>query len=209
MASPQEDRKKLLLELYNQLWNSINVRLNLIWESIGIIVGAFAVYALTEKNIIGLDYATTLIVLLAFWFLLHIVDMTFWYNRNLVMIANIEKQFLNVEDAKLLYPYFLFHRKGNPPVSYLAIQAVLGLGIAAIVLVLHFLQVILPRLCSRPITLTLSATLPYAMLVVAIVVLAFWKQKRDSDYANLVHRSPGKDLSNEASQEELGEFIQD
>ena len=134
MNNKEEFRKKLLIELYNQLWNSINARLAFIWQSIGILISASAVFILTERNIISLDIASTIIILITMWFLAHVIDASFWYDRNLAIIANIERQFLNEEDARLLFPYFLSHPKSTG----MGIQAILGIGIGLIILMYHF-----------------------------------------------------------------------
>src|SRR3546814_2866580 len=43
---------------------------------------------------ISLDVAASLIILLCAWLYAHMLDAAYWYNRNLVIIANIERQFL-------------------------------------------------------------------------------------------------------------------
>jgi hypothetical protein len=46
------DRKKLLLKMYDQMFNDINSHGIVVWQSIGVVVGAFAIFALVEKNIV-------------------------------------------------------------------------------------------------------------------------------------------------------------
>lgn len=196
MKEKDELRNRLLIELYNQLWNSINTRLNLIWQSIGVLVSAFAIFALTGNNIISLNYAAALIILISAWFLAHIIDMSFWYNRNLAMIANIERLFLSVKDVKLLYPYFIQHRPKNKMMTYYVIQTWLGIGIAAIVIMLHFFKKIIPVFqCVN--NFEVENILPYIVFVVCIILLLRFKRKRDEDYDQFLKTSPGKDMTKE------------
>lgn len=203
MTETEDFRKKLLIELYNQLWNSINTRLSLIWESISILVGAFAIFALAEKNIISLDAASSIVVLIVAWFLAHVIDMSFWFNRNLAMIANIERQFLTIDDARLLYPYFVSHRTNNRMVYYQRIQASLGIGVALIVLALHLSHNVLPILKGSA-AVTVDTFLPYLILILAIIYLWRLKSSRNKQYADFLKSSPGKDMGPDAAQ--AGQF---
>jgi hypothetical protein len=206
MADAQDYRKTLLIELYKQLWNSTNTRLNLTWESIGILVGAFAIFALTEKRVITLDYATALIVLIAAWFIAHVIDMSYWFNRNLAMIVNVERQFLNVTDARLLYPYFLSHRKGNRMVSYLRIQAGLGIGLGLVVTLFHFMQSVVPVIaCRAPVTPEML--LPYIITAIAVVTLCLFRRRRNNRYADFIKESPGEDMAAEAKKAGLSHLL--
>ncbi len=109
VAAPKRD--EFLLHMYDQMFNDINTHILVVWQSVGVLVGAFAIFALTEKQIITLDIAAALIVLLAAWLIGHIYDASYWYNRNLVIIANIERQFLAAADLKEVHYYFGKHRK--------------------------------------------------------------------------------------------------
>jgi hypothetical protein len=199
MKEKDELRNKLLIELYNQLWNSINTRLNLTWQSIGVLVSAFAIFALTEKNIISLNYAAALIIVISAWFLAHIIDMSFWYNRNLVMIANIERLFLSVKDVKLLYPYFIEHRPKNKMVRYLVIQEWLAFGIAAIVILLHLFKEIIPVVQGIN-NFEGEIIIPYLVILICIILLLRLKRSRDKEYDDFLKTSPGKDITKEAKE---------
>jgi hypothetical protein len=54
---------------------------------------------------------------------------SYWYNRNLVIIANIERQFLG---RKEIHYYFGKHRKKSAMITHLKIQYARGLGIATL-----------------------------------------------------------------------------
>ncbi len=91
--NPEKARSDFLIAMYNQLMNDINRHIVVVWQSVTALLGAFAAWALVEKQVISLDFAVTLIVVLAIWVIAHVYDAAYWYNRNLVMIANIERQF--------------------------------------------------------------------------------------------------------------------
>jgi hypothetical protein len=197
MSDIDDFRKKFLLEQYNQLWASINIRLNLIWASIGTLISSFAIFALTEKNVISLDIATALIVIISGWLLAHIIDMSFWYNRNLVMIRNIERQFLVIQDARELYTYFLSHKKKNTMVQYLLIQSWLGIGICSLVIFIHFIRVIFPVISGNTAFSGIEILIPYLTLIIIVILLLRFKTGRDKEYVTFVNDSPGKDITTE------------
>ena len=62
-----EDRKEFLLRMYDQLWNNINRHILVVWQSVGVLVGTFAIFSLVEKKIISIDIASTLIILISSW----------------------------------------------------------------------------------------------------------------------------------------------
>ena len=85
--NPEKARLDFLLAMYAQLMNDINRHIVVVWQSVGVLFGAFAVFALVEKKILSLDIATSLIVMLCAWVIAHVYDASYWYNRNLVIIA--------------------------------------------------------------------------------------------------------------------------
>ena len=100
---PEKARSDFLIAMYNQMMNDINRHIIVVWQDVGVLLGAFAVFALVEKQILSLDIATALIILLCIWMLAHVYDASYWYNRNLVIIANIERQFLRDSDLKEIH----------------------------------------------------------------------------------------------------------
>jgi hypothetical protein len=123
--------------MYGQFFNDINRHLTVIWQSVGVLLGAFAVFALVEKGILSFDLAAALVVLLSLWLVAHVHDASAWYNRNLVIIANIEREFLRSADLKAIHYYFASHRKPGSMISHLKIQRALGYAVLALVLVYH------------------------------------------------------------------------
>jgi hypothetical protein len=70
----EDYRKEFLLKVYDQMFNDIDTHILVVWQSVGVVVGAFAVFALVEKNIIPIDYACSLMVMLSAWLIAHLYD---------------------------------------------------------------------------------------------------------------------------------------
>src|SRR5438876_1465761 len=120
--SADEERKEFLGRMYDQMFNDINTHILVVWQSAGVLVAAFAVLALVEKAIVSMDVATALLALIAAWLLSHLEDASYWYNRNLVIIANIERQFLRPSDIREVHYYFGKHRAVGKMIDHLRIQ---------------------------------------------------------------------------------------
>ncbi len=199
-----DKREDLLLKMYDQLFNDINRHITVIWQSISVVVGAFAVFALVEKKVVTLDIASTIIVLLVSWLLAHLYDAAYWYNRNLTMIANIERQFLTKNDLRDIHYYFGKHRPVNAMLTHLKIQYALGLGLGGIVLLYHFITRVspgfdLPISCFDPIR-----SLPYALVLVSLIYLSFLRKNRNMSYEEFLKNSPGIDIDTKGIQYGVG-----
>ena len=133
-----DDRREFLIKMYDQMFNDINTHILVVWQSVGVVVGAFAVFSLVEKNIIPTDFACSLMILLCAWLIAHLYDASYWYNRNLVIIANIERQFLKKSDLSEVQYYFGKHRGKSAMLTHLRIQYGLGVAIAGMFLTYHF-----------------------------------------------------------------------
>ena len=144
------DRSDFLLKMYDQMFNDINTHILVVWQSVAVVVGAFAILGLAEKSIISLDLAVSLIVLLAGWLLAHLYDASYWYNRNLIIIANIERQFLHREDLKNIHYYFGKHRAKTAMLTHSRIQYYLGVSIALLFLGFHFVTRVVPGIGTPP-----------------------------------------------------------
>lgn len=124
-------------------------------------VGAFAVFGLVEKSIISIDIAVSLIVLLAGWLLAHLYDASYWYNRNLVIISNIERQFLQREDLKSIHYYFGKHRSRTSMLTHLKIQYFLGVSIGLLLTGFHFVTRVVPEIGGSRSSFEMQRILPY------------------------------------------------
>lgn len=191
------EREEMLLKMYDQLFNDINRHIMVIWQSVGVLVGAFAIFALVEKKVIPLDIAASIILLLCSWLIAHLLDAAYWYNRNLVMIANIERQFLNRSDLKEIHYYFGAHRPKNKMIEHLKLQLALGLGLGTIVILYHFFDVVLPAIDCKDSAITFLNTTPYLLVLAAAAYLLELKRKLVAKYDEFITNSPGKDINSD------------
>lgn len=180
------------MRMYDQMFNDINTHILVVWQSVGVLVGAFAIFALTEKQVISLDVAAALIVLIAAWLIGHLYDASYWYNRNLIIIANIERQFLVQTDLRDVHYYFGKHRKKGTMIIHLQIQYALALGIGFIVLLFHFFSRVERGLESPWSAFEPLRTLPYVVLILTAIALWRLKLHREKAYTEFLGNSPGK-----------------
>lgn len=187
-----DDRREFLLEMYRQMFSDINRHMTVVWQAVSVVVGAFAILALVEKNIIPVDIAVALIVVLCAWMYAHMLDGGYWYNRNLAMISNIERQFLNKSDLRDIQYYFGKHRsKKNKMISYFRVQAGLAIAIGTLVILFHFLTRVLPGWHEPWSSFEPSRTLPYISVAAAVGVCVWFANDRQKAYENFLTNSPG------------------
>jgi hypothetical protein len=199
-----ERRDELLLKMYDQLFNDINRHITVIWQSISVVVGSFAIFALAEKKVITLDIATAIIILLVNWLIAHLYDAAYWYNRNLTMIANIERQFLMKKDLIDIHYYFGKHRPANKMLTHLKIQYALGIGLGGVVLMFHFIVIIFPGFNLPMSYFDPILSLPYIILFISIIYLYFLRKNRKESYEEFLKNSPGIDVDTKGIQYGVG-----
>jgi fumarate reductase subunit C len=199
-----DKRDELLLKMYDQLFNDINRHITVIWQSVSVVVGAFAIFALAEKKVVTLDIATAIIVLLVNWLIAHLYDAAYWYNRNLTMIANIERQFLTKKDLKDIHYCFGKHRPANKMLTHLKIQYALGIGLGGTVLLFHFMIRVFPGFNSPISCFDPVRSLPYVLLFISIIYLFFLRRNRKESYKEFLKNSPGIDIDTKGIQYGVG-----
>ncbi|MGD9851973.1 MAG: hypothetical protein AB7T38_11945 [Nitrospirales bacterium] len=192
-------RQELLLRLYDQLWNSINRQIEVVWQSVSVLVGAFAILTLVEKNIVPLDIAVSIILLLSTWLMAHVFDSSLWYNRNLAIIANIERQFLASSDIQNVHHFFRSHRSAKM-LDHLKLQMSLGLGLSAIVIFYHFMERVYPGLSAPWSNFQTIRGMPYMVMLVAILYLMGLKKNSESKYSEFLKKSPGAQIERQIAQ---------
>lgn len=186
-----DERSQFLLHMYDQMFNDINTHILVVWQSIGVVIGSITVLALVKEGVLPLDYACALIVLLCTWLLAHVYDASYWYNRNLVIIANIERQFLKVEDLKNIHYYFGKHRDKAAMLTHLRIQYWLGVSITGLIVIYHFTARVLPGLRTHPCHVELQWGTPYVAVIVSAFLLRKLRDNRASSYDEFLKNSPG------------------
>ena len=192
-VSMQDRRDEFLVEMYRQMMNDINRHIMVVWQSVSVLVGALAFFALVEKNIVSLDTAAAIVLMLCGWLYCHLVDASFWYNRNLVIIANIERQFLRQTDLREIHPYFGQHR-GSKAITHLRLQGYLAYGLGALVLLWHFGERVWPNLLIANAVFDPPRSLPYLVAIAAAVIGRKEVLKAREKYKTFLSNSPGIDV---------------
>jgi hypothetical protein len=186
-------RRELLLRMYDQMFNDIDRHINIVWQPITVLVGSAALLVAGTQQLISIDIAVALVILLVGWLIATIYDSSYWYNRNLVIIANIERQFLRQSDLTEIHYYFGAHRRKQSMLTHLRIQWLLALGIGLISLAYHIVSQRLSLFCWIS---NHSSGCPVEVLIPYVVVgAAIWgyvvKWQRGKSYENFIKNSPG------------------
>jgi hypothetical protein len=176
--------------MYRELWGNINRHILVIWQSVAALLAAFTVFALIEKKVLPIDLACALLVLICAWVGAHVIDANYWFARNVHIITNVERQFLSGDDAKLIHPYFLKHRKPTV-LDHLSVQAWLAGGIFTLIVGWHFTTRIAPGFCTSFANFQPARVLPYGVSVVAGVLLVVLHKKQKRAIKRLLRDSPG------------------
>lgn len=185
------NREELLLKMYDQMFNDINRHIMVVWQCVGVLIGAFAIFALVEKKVVSLDIAASIVLLLCFWLMCHLLDAAYWYNRNLVIIANIERQFLLQTDLKDIHYYFGKHRPNNVMIEHLKIQFCLGVGLAVIVMGYHLFERVAPGINQPMTNFEPIRAMPYLLIFFAIIYVWRLTIKLNAKYKEFMTNSPG------------------
>ena len=193
-----DDRRAFLMEMYRQMFADINRHMTVVWQSISVVVGAFAVFALVEGDILPIDLAVALVLMLCAWLYAHMLDAAYWYNRNLAIISNIERQFLRTSDLAEIQYYFGAHRsKSNRMITHLRIQSALGIGIALLMLLFHGAERVWPGLDESFARFEIRRALPYLTAIGALWFCGWLAADRRRAYAAFLENSPGLPVETE------------
>src|SRR4029453_10354865 len=128
------------------------------------------------------------------WPLGHIDDASYWVNRNLLIVRNIERQFLRMKDLREIHPYFGDEPRRNKMIEHFRVQYALGIAVPATMLLYHFSTRGMPANCTVD---ELFKLVPYIVLLVGIILVITLRTKHKESYQRLCHRSPGGELSSE------------
>ncbi|HEY8163916.1 MAG TPA: hypothetical protein VIF83_00040 [Gemmatimonadaceae bacterium] len=194
--SPRDpQREAFLMQMYGEMWSNVNRHLSIVWQSAGVLAGAFAIFALVEKKTISVDLASSLLILVAAWLVAHTYDANAWFNRNLVIVANIERQFLTADDAREIHYFFTRHRAGSNMVGHLQIHRNLGMGIAALVVLYHFLTQVVPGIGQPFSHLEFQRFLPYITGLISGWWIWRFRRERIKNHEKFLNQSPGRTIT--------------
>jgi hypothetical protein len=190
-GSSKSPREEFLMEMYSRLWDNISRHVTISWQAITAVFTATAALALSEKRVLNVDVAASLVLIVCAWAVCHYYDASAWYNRNLVIVANIERQFLKDEDVKEIHFYFTRHR--NPTmIEHFKLHSGLVIAIGLLVLGYHFAERVLPGLRHPGSSFEFSRAVPYAVAVVGLVSVWMVRHAVTAKYRMLLTLSPGK-----------------
>lgn len=183
--------------MYNQLCAEIDRQIKMSWEIFGVLIGAVAILALVEKKVINEDIACSLIILLGTWVCGHLIESNYWYNRNLVIITNIERQFLDEADIKLIHPYFAEHRKSQSFLTIFKINLQFTIALMTVVLIYHFLLRIEPgfHLTWKNSSVDCVRLMPYAVIGVFSYRIVKLYIRRIGNLKEFKTLAPGKTIT--------------
>lgn len=190
-------RKEFLLHMYDQMFNDINRHISIVWQPITVLVGSIGLIAAGIRDVLSIDLAVAFIIILVGWLIANLYDSAYWYNRNLVIIANIERQFLKKSDLKHIHYYFGEHRSKQSIITHIRIQRWLGLFIGGLVLLYHFLTEVLktcPCISSQATAFRWELLLPYITAVGIFIGTYLLRKNRMKSYEEFIKNSPGIDI---------------
>jgi hypothetical protein len=116
-----DKRPEFLIAMYGHLMGDINRHIVVVWQMLGALRASIAALVIAQKQELPSAYAFLLMVFVSAWVIEHLYDSNYWYNRNLVMITNIERVFLTDDDLEFIHPYFAEHRGTNSFLAHLKI----------------------------------------------------------------------------------------
>lgn len=197
-------RREFMLHLYDKLWMDTEITIKMLWQTILIFFGALATLVLTKYQLstsnlfFPLNMTYTAMILAIMWMLGHIINSSYWFNRNLAMITNIEKQFLNKKDEKLIHYYFLSPRPFKM-LPYFKLQFIFILIVGILLILYHFFNFFLPlykelNFCSL---LVKSVIFPYYIGIAGTIFLFLLHKAGENKYNEFNIKSPGESFGNE------------
>jgi hypothetical protein len=186
----EDARQQFLVSMYDQMWNNTTRHITLVWQPITVIfsiIGSILAIELQNLNF----FITSIIVFLAYlvigWFLAHIYDSSCWVNRNLVIITNIEKQFLVSSDSNEIHPYFNLEHNKREMLEHFKIQYFLGIVFALAVTIYYVGKVFQVGFCFP-----YAIFIPSAGIIISAIYVYKVRQLSKNKFKELAEKSPGK-----------------
>jgi len=147
----REEKKIFLIEMYKHSWENVTRSERNLWQMISvyiaIITGVFVVLA---NVYLGMWIATMILLTFSFWTFCMILSSHLWVCRNMGLISNIEKEFLQKSDYGSLIPES-FARKVpmfKHPLAYFIISELFISLISISSVVYYFIRLERPLICQ-------------------------------------------------------------
>lgn len=180
-------RADFLINMYNQAFNNINRHIIIVWQTISILAASFVSIFLAEKFEVSIWITSFLLIIYITWMIAHLIDANHWFKRNLHIITNIEKNFLNKDDLKLIHPYINMDIKYEKIIESFYIQIIFAIVIWILMLVFLFYKA----------TLTNSLDLfmfHFTITIICWIILTMYQESNKKKIKLLITQSPGKEL---------------
>jgi len=189
-ASKLSRRDVFLLEMYKQCSAHLGRHVTAMWQCFAVLA-AFAATLRLDVRDESFDYAIALSLLLCFWLIASNLDASAWFNRNITIITNIERLFLETADANLVHPFFTRPAKADRIINHFLVQIYFSIAAIFILISIHFLNRILIRGCINLRELSFSATIPYVVSFIAIYLLNAMHRKSIRQQEEVNKSCPG------------------
>ncbi|SFR58234.1 hypothetical protein [Halogeometricum limi] len=97
-------REEFLLQMYDQLWESVERVEGGIWSFIAAFAAIAVSFSAGFQGSISIFYAAVFSIIIGFWGMNLSIVSSRWFNRNLIQISNIESEFLEDNDYDKIIP---------------------------------------------------------------------------------------------------------
>lgn len=195
MVKPDFIAKKpdFLIKMYETYNKEIDRHFAFAWQAVSVFAASIVAILTATETITGVPayIALSLYVVLVSWGIDTIIDSYFWYNRNLVVIANIERQFLDARDATEIHYYFLTHRPVNKPITFFLNLLVFLVTMPMLVILFYFW--IPASLGKYDFYRNVPSYIPLIVLAIAVLSVRASAHKRNVHYKDFLRESPGVD----------------
>jgi hypothetical protein len=114
----------------------------------------------------------------------HVLDASWWFNRNLLIITNIERQFLSRTDVREIHCYFEKHPDPTMLDQH-RIHRAFGIAVTAVGLMHHVVKRVYSLIGTSNEKFEAMSTMPYAVFVLCSIVLVTFYVRERKVYSKL------------------------
>lgn len=140
-----EARRAFLLQMYTECSGHLDRHVSSVWECLAVLAAAVAAVTVDSEKVV-FDFAIAIAASVCVWFAASSIDASSWFNRNITIISNIERLFLERGDATLVHRYFLPPHRAPKMISHFRIHLALACLVGTLLILLHAHLRVLPVL---------------------------------------------------------------
>lgn len=189
-------RADFLIKMYETYNAEIARHFGLAWQAVSVFLASIVAVVAAINKIAGIPayVVICLYLFLVTWAVEVVIDAAFWYNRNLVVVANIERQFMKPSDAKDIHWYFLKHRPFNKPITFMRSLLLFLVSIALAVLIFYFA---LPEINGqKDFFFNVSSYIPLLVALGLGLVIRNFAIDKNKEYLTFLANAPGINRGN-------------